>query len=207
MTRHLVHLITAGIMLLGLESSVAIAQPGAGINVPPVPPNLEVPAGHAAFLKGSAVGTQNYICLPTSTGVTWKFLGPQATLFQTFKGDVFQQTTTHFLAANPSENGLARPSWQHSFDTSQVWGRVLASSNDSGYVEAGAIPWLLLEVAGSQRGPAGGSYLTQTTFIQRLNTSGGIAPATGCSQSTDIGTVVLVPYTTDYFFYKAGDKK
>jgi hypothetical protein len=31
----------------------------------------------------------------------------------------------------------------------------------------------------------GGNKLTGTTFIQRLNTAGGVAPAMGCSQSTD----------------------
>jgi hypothetical protein len=45
----------------------------------------------------------------------------------------------------------------------------------------------------------------ETTFVQRLNTSGGVAPApsTGCTQSTDVGKMALVPYTADYFFYKA----
>ena len=52
-------------------------------------------------------------------------------------------------------------------------------------------------------GPTGGSRLAATTFIQRLNTSGGIAPATGCSQPSEIGALALVPYTTDYFFYQA----
>lgn len=44
-----------------------------------------------------------------------------------------------------------------------------------------AIPWLLLEVVGEQDGPTGGHKLTETTFIQRLNTSGGVAPSTGCT--------------------------
>ena len=45
--------------------------------------------------------------------------------------------------------------------------------------------------------------LTTTTFIQRLNTSGGIAPATGCTSPADVGKSAFVPYTTDYYFYKA----
>ena len=44
--------------------------------------------------------------------------------------------------------------------------------------------------------------LSKTTFIQRVNTEGGIAPATGCEQATDIGKKVFVPYTADYIFYK-----
>jgi hypothetical protein len=66
----------------------------------------------------------------------------------------------------------------------------------------GAIPWLLVEAVGAQRGPSGGTSLSQTTFIQRVNISGGIAPSTGCSASS-VGNVALVPYTTDYYFYKA----
>ena len=77
------------------------------------------------------------------------------------------------------------------------------SSNDSNFVEPGAIPWLLLQVVGTGTGPTGGAFLTQATFIQRLNTSGGVAPATGCSSSGNVGAISLVPYTADYFFYKA----
>jgi len=197
-------LITAGVLALGLASSPAAAQPAIGrIDVPPMPATLEVPAGHVVFLEGQAVGTQNYICMAAGTGAAWKFLGPQATLFLSIGGDLEQQIATHFLSANPAENGTLRATWQHSFDTSQVWGRVKASSTDPNYVAPGAIPWLLLESAGSALGPAGGSRLTETTFIQRLNTSGGVAPATGCSVPSDAGVVALVPYTTDYFFYKA----
>jgi hypothetical protein len=80
---------------------------------------------------------------------------------------------------------------------------VVASSVDPAYVAPGSIAWLLLEVAGAQLGPTGGGFLAQTTHIHRLNTTGGLAPSTGCSERTDIGTVKLVPYTADYFFYKA----
>jgi len=44
--------------------------------------------------------------------------------------------------------------------------------------------------------------LTKTTFIQRLNTTGGLAPSTGCTSPADIGHLAFVPYTADYFFYK-----
>ena len=76
------------------------------------------------------------------------------------------------------------------------------SSSDPVFVAPGAIPWLLLQVVGAQDGPTGGHKLTATTFIQRLNTSGGVAPSTGCTLSTDVGKKALVPYTADYFFYK-----
>jgi hypothetical protein len=163
-----------------------------------------VPEGHEAFLEGSAVGTQNYICMPAAGGgVAWRFLGPQATLFvSTRAGRGEQQITTHFLSANPVENGLARATWQHSLDTSKVWAAAIANSTDPNYVTPGAIPWLLLQAKGVEEGPSGGTVLAQTTYIQRVNTDGGAAPATGCTLSTDVNTMVMVPYTTDYFFYR-----
>lgn len=201
MTTPFRHLITASAIALVLQSSSLLARPESRFDVPPVPLGLEVPEGFVVFYVGHAAGTQNYICLSTAAGISWKFIGPQATLYD-FVGQLAQQTATHFLSANPAEQGLARPSWLHSFDSSQVWGRVRASSSDPNHVEPGAIPWLLVEVTGAQAGPTGGSLLAQTAFIHRVNTSGGVAPSTGCGQVSDIGALALVPYTTDYFFYR-----
>jgi hypothetical protein len=69
------------------------------------------------------------------------------------------------------------------------------SSSNPGFVAQGAIAWLLLKVVGAQDGPTGGDTLTATTFIQRLNTSGGIAPSTGCASPTDVGNEAFMPYT------------
>jgi Protein of unknown function (DUF3455) len=165
---------------------------------PPVPSNIEVPAGNKAFLEGHAVGTQDYICLPSASGFAWTFFGPQATLFK----DDDKQVTTHFLSRNPFEGDMPRATWQHSRDTSAVWGAAIASSSDPNFVAPNAIPWLLLHVVGAQDGPTGGDKLTTTTFIQRLNTFGGVAPSTGCTLPADVGKMALVPYTADYFFYK-----
>jgi Protein of unknown function (DUF3455) len=78
----------------------------------------------------------------------------------------------------------------------------IASSADPAVVAPGAIPWLLLQVVGAKDGPTGGHKLTPTKFIQRLTTSGGVAPATGCTLSTDVGKRAFVPYSADYLFYK-----
>ena len=205
MSRHVCRRLMAGLIVFMFAAPAAEAQPTLRerIVVPPVPANLVVPEGHSVFLKGYASGTQTYMCLPSATGPAWKFVGPQATLFQEFGAGFYQQVTTHFLSPNPFEGGTARPSWLHSFDSSQIWGRALASSTDADFVEAGAIPWLLVEVVGAQQGPAGG-LLAATTYVQRLNTSGGAAPSGTCA---DVGTFVMVPYTTDYFFYRASPKR
>ena len=191
--------IAVSVLALGGAISSAAAQSQNDINVPPVPPGIAVPAGHVPFLQGHATGTQDYICLVTHSGFTWKFLGPQATVFESLNGS-YSQVATHFLSVNPSE-GAARATWQHSADSSLVWAKTVASSTDPNFVQPGAIAWLRLEAAGSQLGTGGGSLLAKTTFIQRVNTSGGLAPATGCSNAKDVGVMALVPYTTDYIFY------
>jgi hypothetical protein len=198
MRRHL--LITCLAALTGVFAAL-LPQPvhAADIEPLPVPPNLEVPAGNQAFLEGHAVGTQNYICLPSGASVAWTLFGPQATLFN----DDDRQIITHFLSPNPDEHGTARATWQHSWGTSTVWAMAIAASSDPDFVASEAIPWLLLQIVGAEPGPTGGARLTRTTFIQRLHTAGGIAPLSGCAESSDVGQRTFVPYTADYVFYKA----
>jgi hypothetical protein len=185
------------IVLIG---TLAIAPSAAAqvVTPPAVPENLQVTDGSIAFLVGHAVGTQNYVCVPTSSGHMWTFFGPQATLFD----DNGDQITTHFLSPNPDENGAPRATWQHSGDTSAAWAAAIANSTDPSFVAPGAIPWLLLRVVGTEYGPALGATLTATTFIQRVNTAGGLAPDTGCKSAKDTGKKALVPYTADYVFYR-----
>jgi hypothetical protein len=152
-----------------------------------VPAGLQVPAGNEAFLEGYAIGTQDYICLPSG----WTFFGRQATSFNEHD----EQIITHFLSPNPFENGTPRVTWQDSEDTSKIWGLTTASV----VVEPDAIPWLLLEVVGAQDGPTGGDELSETTFVQRLNTVGGVTPST----ASTVSMMALVPYSAEYFFYKA----
>jgi hypothetical protein len=63
----------------------------------------------------------------------------------------------------------------------------------------------LLDVVGAQDGPNDGDKLSEATFIQRVNTVGGIAPSTGCASAADVGKRAFVSYRADYFFYKAGN--
>ena len=180
--------------------SIAVPALAAADHVtpPPVPSDLNVPAGKKAFLIGHAYGTQNYLCLPSTSGVAWTLFGPQATLFQ----DDGDQVITHFLSPNPDENGTPRATWLHSKDSSSVWGFATKIYTEADYVAPGAIPWLLLEVRGRQYGPQWGDRLLSATHIQRVNTAGGVAPAAGCAVVNDLGKKALVPYTTDYVFYR-----
>jgi Protein of unknown function (DUF3455) len=195
-------LLVSYVTALGITLAVALPQAAHADSVlpPPVPTNLNVPAPNEAFFVGHATGTQNYVCLPSPTigKVAWTLFTPQATLFD----DEGEQRITHFFSPNPSEGVTVRATWEDSDDTSTVWGRVLASSSDASFVTPGAIPWLLVEVVGAKAGPTGGSAISGTTFIQRVNTVGGAAPSTGCSLPNDIGNRAYVPYTADYFFYQ-----
>ena len=172
-------------------------------------------AGNSAFLLGHGVGTQGYVCLPTGTGgASWTVNNarPEATLFTHIFGEAVQ-IITHFLSpvVNPNDIGPNPPrfgdvTWQSSFDSSRVWAQkknFITAGTDSSCPNSGSIDCLLLQVIGSDEGPAGGRSLTKTTFIQRLNTKGGSAPATGCFVLGDVGHQALVPYSADYFFFRA----
>ncbi len=172
----------------------------------PIPTELKPPAGNEMFLKARAEGTQNYICLQSASGIAWTFLGPQATLFSSIRWlgrEIRWQIATHFLSPNPVEEDKARATWQGSADTSAVWARAIASSSDPAVVAEGAIPWLLLQAAGTRPGLDGSRGFSLTTFIQRINTAGGVAPSTGCATPEDVGRTAFVPYTTDYLFYRS----
>jgi hypothetical protein len=180
----------------------------------PTTPERITPEGASAFLLGHAFGTQGYVCLPASTGgASWTVDGarPEATLFTHVFGEAVQ-IITHFLSpvVNPNDIGPKPPrfgdaTWQSSFDSSRVWAqkeKSITAGTDSSCPNSGAIDCLLLQVIGSDEGPSGGRLLTKTTFIQRLNTNGGSAPATGCLVTGDVGKQVLVPYTADYYFFR-----
>jgi hypothetical protein len=218
-TVYAVGAVAVSLALAVSKPRLAAADPKGVIVVPAVPANLEVAPGNQVYLEGHGIGTQNYICLPCpneitpaakcpASGFAWAFFGPQATLFDVVVGND-KQIITHFNSPNPAEAGKERPTWQDSHDTSTVWANNTSppaqSSTDPEFVADGAIPWLLLPVAGTQVGPTGSHKLTETTFIQRLDTAGGVAPeAETCAEATDAGKKALVPYSADYFFYKAG---
>jgi len=193
---------------------------------PTTPALITPPAGNSAFLVGHAlVGTQGYVCLPKGSGASWtvKPARPEATLFTTVFGRDFQ-IITHFLSPDTNPNEAApnplpfgSATWQSSFDSSKVWAQVplsnsttppspasIPAGSNPSCPNTGSIACLLLQSIGSLQGPTGGKFLTQTTFVQRLNTNGGSAPddADGCGSVANVGNQRLVPYTADYYFFR-----
>jgi hypothetical protein len=65
-------------------------------------------------------------------------------------------------------------------------------------VDDTAIPWLLL--AANPDLTHGPGVLGGTSFVHRVNTAGGLAPF---EPGAFVGEVAEVPYTADYFFYRA----
>jgi len=210
--------VLAGFATMAFAPSAPQAAKGDSITPPSLPVDLApVPEGNKLFLGTHAVGTQNYVCKPSGAGVAYVLFTPQATLF----GEDGGQVITHYNSPNPLEpntdpkvvapDGTIRATWQYR-DTSRVWAKIHANDPITGKkgavtVDQKAIAWLLLDRVGSQEGPTGGDKLTGTTFVQRLNTVGGLPPSTGCSSPTDLGNTAFVPYTADYFFYRAADSK
>lgn len=65
-------------------------------------------------------------------------------------------------------------------------------------MNAASIPLQLV-----QAGPSTGiGAMSDITYIQRMNTKGGVAPAMPCGASS-LGAKTTVKYEADYLFYKA----
>lgn len=140
-----------------------------------VPATLAPPTGEAETMTVAAQGVQRYEC----RGDAWVFIAPEADLFDR-RG---QRIGTHG----------AGPYWQAS-DGSRIVGRVKARAEAP---RDGAIPWLLLTAEPSS-GTAGA--FSRVTSVQRIHTTGGIAPTTPCTPER-AGATARVPYAADYRFF------
>ncbi len=189
---------------LGTTFVVALPQVGYAQHVtpPPVPDTLEVPEGNEAFLIGHAFGSQDYVCAASGSGVAFVLTTPEAVLFD----NPARRVVNHFFSPNPVEGGTIRATWQSTRNSSVFWGKLVHAATfatDPDFVSQDAIAWLLLSPAGVLEGSGNGDNLAEATFVQRVNTVGGLAPSIGCASTADIGHTAFVPYEADYVFYKA----
>jgi hypothetical protein len=174
--------LVAGIVAVAAAGALAQAAQ-AHPREPVVPAAIKVPEGNKLFLVGHAVGVQIYSCnAAPAGGFAWGFVAPRANLVD----DHGRLIITHF----------AGPTWQ-ARDGSLLVGKLVNSAT----VDPTAIPWLLLAKASTVPGQYG-DRLVRTTYIQRIATRGGLAPAAALCNATAVGTVKEVPYTADYFFWK-----
>ena len=142
-----------------------------------VPRQLQPPAGERVLLQVHAKGDQIYTCEGDGSQFTWRLKAPEAKLFD--------------KDGKPFGKHLAGPSWEAN-DGSRVTGKAVASAS----LDPDSIPWLLVNIISHD----GSGVLSPATNIQRLNTKGGKAPASGCDASR-VGQEVRVPYSADYLFY------
>ena len=163
-------------------STVMTEAPALAKRNPSVPAALAVPAGNRVSEHYYARGVQIYQCVQTTDGYTWSFVAPEATLYanECYRG----VQGTHY----------AGPTWE-SNSGSMVVGSVLARSDSP---DPNAVPWLLLQAVST----SGHGVFEGTTYIQRVNTVGGKAPATG-ADAEHLGQVVRIPYTAEYYFYRS----
>ena len=130
------------------------------------------------YLVLHASGVQKYTCQASGT---WLFTDPEATLYKPTGAP--KPVGTHFL-----NFATGRPVWRFKGGSS-----VEAARTQSAPGGAGDIAWLLLQAVATSPGRLG-----QTTWIQRLNTTGGVAPAGTCTP----GATIAVPYSADYLFWR-----
>ena len=86
----------------------------------------------------------------------------------------------------------AGPTWEAN-DGSKVVGEVLKKLDAK---KPGAVPWLLLQAKTHE----GTGTFARVTYIQRVDTEGGVAPAAGCDQA-HVNTEARVDYRANYYFY------
>ena len=168
------HKRTLGALALILMGGLAAMAAGSGKDnrAPEVPDDIAVEVGNKVHFHGFGVGVQIY----NWNGSSWGTAVPEATLFNA-EGIV----AIHF----------AGPTWQSNSGSTVVG----ALPRKAVMVDPDAIPWLLLKAVN----PEGPGIFANTTFIQRVNTTGGKAPSVA---GTFVGQVARVPYTADYFFFR-----
>jgi hypothetical protein len=141
---------------------------------PEVPTAIQAPEGNKVHFQAYADGVQIY----SWNGSSWVFQAPEAILYDA-DGNV---VGTHYVG----------PTWESNSGSKVVGARVSAAASPN----ANSIPLLLLRATATE----GPGVLARTTYIQRVNTVGGTAPAT---QGASVGEVARIPYTAEYFFYRA----
>jgi Protein of unknown function (DUF3455) len=161
-----------------IGGALAVILFGAAAGAQQVPAALQAPANEQLVVQVHAKGDQIYSCPVDGAQPGWTLKAPEAQLFDK-DGKTFGK---HF----------AGPSWEAS-DGSRVVGKAAANVASP---DADSIPWLLVKVVSH----AGDGVLTQVTSIQRINTKGGKAPASGCDAG-HAGQEVRVGYSADYLFF------
>jgi len=177
-TKHIVRVfVLLSIIGLSLQPTFATVDNDNGPELPDQCSSIAAPYGTKLAYHVYANGVQIY----RWNGASWDFVAPRATLYAEPK--FFGEVGTHY----------AGPTWESKSGSKFKGTRVLGTGCTP---DPTAIAWILLERVVS----SGPGLFEAVTHIQRVNTTGGIAPTYAGSS---VGTVVEIPYTAEYYLYRA----
>ncbi|MBE7368577.1 DUF3455 domain-containing protein [Ramlibacter sp. HM2] len=145
-----------------------------------LPAAVQVPSGHRVAMETVGVGEITYECrVKAGGGHEWFFVGPDAKLMD--------------RAGKQVGRYFGPPATWENMDGSRVTATQVAVAP----ADAGSIPLQLVRA-----NPAmGNGAMNGVTYIQRVATQGGVAPAAACG-AANLGTKQVVRYQADYIFYK-----
>jgi hypothetical protein len=165
------------LMALSLSLASGLAQDNREPDLSTNCASLDAGETNKVAMVAFATGVQIY----RWSGSAWVFVAPEAVLY-----------------ANEDYDGVvaihyAGPTWESNSGSKVVGVRAAGCTPDPS-----AIPWLRLNAVTAE----GPGIFSRVTCIQRVNTVGGIAPAT---PGTVVGQEARVPYKAQYVFYRAHD--
>lgn len=183
MNKRLLACCAAALLMAACATPPPAAPDTPGERPPPEPPSLglfsriRVPDGHAPALQLAARGVQIFRCERLGNDYEWRFRQPEAALIDT-QGQAVGRHGANF-------------SFEHQ-DGSRLLGTVVAHDKAA---SPDTLPWLLLSAKSFGKGALGG-----VSFVQRVNTRGGMPPA-GCSAG-QAGRLLRVDFSADFVFYR-----
>jgi|ERR1051325_3179648 hypothetical protein len=160
---------------LALGATAGLAQDNREPDLTSNCASLDVGDTNKVAMVAFAVGVQIY----QWNGSAWVFVAPEAVLYA--NEDYDGAIAIHY----------AGPTWE-----SNSGGKVVGLRAAGCTPDPSAIPWLKLSAVTAE----GPGIFSRVTFIQRVNTVGGIAPTT---PGTAVGQQARVPYKAQYVFYRA----
>ena len=173
----------ATLALVGLSACATQGDPGLpAYTQAGLPQTVQVPAGHAVAMYTTASGDITYQCQVKKNMAgqfEWVFVGPDAGL-----NDRSGKRVGKYYGP---------PATWESLDGSKVGGAQVAVAAAG----TGRIPLQLVKANAAM----GMGAMQGVSYIQRVNTQGGVAPASPCDAAT-LDQKQRVRYSADYVFWR-----
>ena len=171
------------VVLIVLVANAAARQTSDPLapELPPECASIQLSADQKPYFRTYAIGVQIY----RWNGTAWAFDAPSANLY-----------------ADAGYNGkvgfhYGGPRWESNSGSVVQAARVPGTGCTP---DSSAIPWLLLKKVSTE----GAGIFSKAAYIQRVNTTGGLAPS---EPGTTVGQEKRVPYTAEYYFYRAAENE